>query len=211
MRFSPILTAVVDVGSPAKGRLGWYASPPNRGGKDVEELADLLAAALERGPCALGFEAPMYVPYGRSIAQLTSARTGEGNRAWSAGAGAGVLATALVVVPYILSRLRAKAPNATAHLDWQNPPSSKGDLLLFEAFVSGPSKGVDHSDDARIATNCFMAACDRLDASNAVSEPDCLGLLGAALLRTGWSNDLGVLASKVLVIKAAGVSERGGE
>jgi hypothetical protein len=200
--FRPALTAVVDIGSPAKGRLGWYASPGDKGGQDLEELTDLVAASLGEGPCALGFEAPMFVPFGRNVERLTSARIGERNRPWSAGAGAGALATALVVVPHILGRLRVKAPVAKALLDWRQLPSEAGELLLFEAFITGRGKGDDHIDDARIATRLFEAACLNLDESNAIAEEHCLGLLGAALLRTGWTTDLSVLASSVLVVMA---------
>lgn len=200
--FQPTLTAVVDIGSPAKGRLGWYASPIDQGGRDVEVLTDLLAEALRKGPCALGFEAPMFIPYGRHLDRLTSARAGEGNRSWSAGAGAGALATALVVVPHILGRLREKAPASKVMLDWRQPPQSAGELLLFEAFVSGRSKGDDHVDDARRATRKFEAACGNLDGANAIAEEHCLGLLGAALLRTGWTADPAVLEAAVLVVMA---------
>ena len=200
--FRPVLTAVVDIGSPAKGRLGWYASPADQGGQDVEALTDLLAAALRQGPCALGFEAPMFVPYGRGLDRLTSARIGEGNRPWSAGAGAGALATALVVVPHILQRLRKKAPTARAVLDWRQPPTNADELLLFEAFVSSSAKGLDHVDDARRATKKFEAACGHLEGGNAIGEEHCLGLLGAALLRTGWTTELAVLNAPVLVVRA---------
>lgn len=200
--FQPATVAVVDIGSPAKGRLGWYATAEKLGGTDIEELTDLLAAALGLGPCAIGFEAPMFVPYRIAVDRLTAARPGEGNRAWSAGAGAGALATALVVVPYILRRLREKSPHAQALLDWRNPPTNPGELLLFEAFVSGGTKGHDHVDDARRAAEKFLAACTQLSKANHLEEEDCMGLLGAALLRTGWTEDLSVLKMGALVISA---------
>jgi hypothetical protein len=134
LTFKPALVAVVDIGSPARGRLGWFTSPPDCSGYDVEELTGILASALLRGPCALGFEAPMFVPYRPAVNQLTNARGGEGNRPWSAGAGAGALATALVVAPYILRRLKDKVPSAKAFLDWRHPPTKPGALFLFEAF-----------------------------------------------------------------------------
>lgn len=199
--FRPRLTAVVDIGSPAKGRLGWYASPVDQGGSGIEELTDWLAIGLREGPCALGFEAPMFVPYGREASRLTSARIGEGNRAWSAGAGAGALATALVIVPCILARLREKSPNATPHLDWRCPPTRTGELLLFEAFVSGGGKGADHVDDARRATKRFESLCLDPYGCSAIADEDCLGLLGAALVRTGWTTDLSLLGAAVLVVK----------
>jgi hypothetical protein len=200
MTFHPTVVAVVDIGSPAAGRLGWYAAPAEEGGQDVDRLMELLADGLVRGPCALGFEAPMYVPYRPALLDLTKARPGEGNRAWSAGAGAGALATGLVVVPHLLRRLREKAPNATATVDWKHPPTRPGELLLFEAFVSGKSKGTSHADDACIAVRSFEAACANLYEASKLQHEDCFGLLGAALLRTGWTDDLSVLKAGVLVV-----------
>ena len=144
----------------------------------------------------------MFVPYGRVLDRLTSARIGEGNRPWSAGAGAGALATALVVVPHILDRLKQKAPEARASLNWKQPPIGAHELLMFEAFVSHRAKGLDHVDDARLATAKFEASCDHLDGGNAIGEEHCLGLLGAALLRSGWTTDLSVLNAPVLVVMA---------
>ena len=151
----------------------------------------------------MGFEAPMHVPYRDLTPELTKARHGEGNRAWSAGAGAGVLATRLAVVPFILRKLRALAPKATATLDWHVPPGRPDQLFLFEAFVSGAAKGADHNDDARIAADAFLMACSDLPGANLIGAEDCFSLLGAALLRTGWSTDLRLLSAPALVIGGA--------
>lgn len=58
------------------------------------------------------------------------------SRPFSASAGATVLVTALVVVPYVLSRLRKFVPEARATTDWRSPLDCAGQLLLFEAFVT---------------------------------------------------------------------------
>src|SRR5437016_3157522 len=84
---------------------------------------------LHRGPLALGFEAPMFVPLHLNSNNLTRARQGEGNRPFTAGAGSSALVAGLVVVPYVLSQLRALAPLATATLDWRLPPIDPNRLL----------------------------------------------------------------------------------
>ena len=68
-------------------------------GRLIDPLIVKIASALDRGPVALGFEAPLWVPARVDELLVTGARLGEGSRAWSAGAGSGALATALAVIP----------------------------------------------------------------------------------------------------------------
>jgi hypothetical protein len=54
--------AVVDIGSPGTN-LGWaMAGATTAEGTDIDECVETLATALQFGPLALGFEAPMFVP-----------------------------------------------------------------------------------------------------------------------------------------------------
>jgi hypothetical protein len=46
------------------------------------------------------------------------------------------LVSALVVVPYVLDKLRARVPRATATFDWKATLNARRQLLLFEAFVT---------------------------------------------------------------------------
>lgn len=124
-----------------------------------------------------------------------------------ASAGATVLVTVLVVVPYFLSRLRQLAPKHTkATLDWRKPLGDT-DLLLFEAFVTDQRKVTDtrHVEDAKLAIAAFRAGIrDPATFDSAITEPVCLNLLGAAMLRTGWTTDPAVLAEPCLVVTATG-------
>jgi hypothetical protein len=88
------------------GKLGWATLPSALTGKDISELVSQVSAALLEGPVALGFEAPLWTPKRSEVLALTKARQGEGSRSWSAGAGTGVLATGLAVIPYILTAIR---------------------------------------------------------------------------------------------------------
>jgi len=65
--------AVIDIGKPGKN-LGWVMSGSKASeGTDLDECIKVLAATLEAGPLALGFEAPMFVPVRLNPATLTAA------------------------------------------------------------------------------------------------------------------------------------------
>ncbi|MFO1033968.1 MAG: hypothetical protein U1E15_07840 [Hyphomicrobiales bacterium] len=195
------LIAVVDVGSPEKGRLGWAILPVGITGGSIGELVHHVAAALLHGPVSLGFEAPLWVPLRLDPMKLTRKREGEGSRPWSANAGAAVLATGLAVVPHILQEIRKAAPRAIASMNYRNPPNVPGSLFVWEAFVSREDKGEGHEEDALLAARSFEFACTDLAAHQRIPPEQSLNLLGAALLRTGWTSDVSVLGEEVLVLK----------
>lgn len=205
-----LTVTVVDIGAPGRN-LGWAMDGPvTKDGDDLDACIKAVATGLRYGPVALGFEAPMFVPFRNRAEILTKARQGESgpglpSRPFSASGGATVLVTALVVVPFVLNSLRRLAPEANATLDWRTPLRAPGDLLLFEAFVTNQRKTADtrHVEDARLAVAAFR---DGLRSPggfvSAVSEPSLFSLLGATLLRTGWTTDLAVLSEPCLVVRA---------
>jgi len=75
-------------------------------------------------------------------------------------------------------------------------------LFLWEAFVTADAKGRTHAADAEIAVDCFAGRLPDIPAANAVQETSVHSLIGAALLRTGWSTDLGLLETPCVVIRA---------
>jgi hypothetical protein len=199
--------AVIDIGKPGKN-LGWAITGPkvSKDGTCLDQCVELLAEALRAGPLALGFEAPMFVPARQDPCVLLSARRGECengvSRPFSAAPGATVLVVGLVVVPYVLARLRDKVREATATLDWRSRPFG---LLLFEAFVTNQKKKTDtrHVEDARLAVAEFERGMHNpATFRSSVVEPRCLNLLGAILLRTGWTTDLKILCQPCLVVRA---------
>ena len=200
---------VIDIGKPGKN-LGWALSGPTPvDGTDLDACITAVAEALRSGPVALGFEAPMFTPMRDDVMALTKARQGEVtggiSRPFSASAGATVLVTALVIVPYVLHRLRALVPTATATLDWRAPMAGRADLLLFEAFVTNQRKvtGTRHVEDARLAIAGFQRGMmNPASFESAVVETTCLNLLGASMLRTGWSSDPVVVGKECLVVRA---------
>lgn len=200
-----IAIGVIDVGSPKGGKLGWAILAPNADpvlGKDLDAFIDAMTALGANWPLAIGFEAPLFIPAPAEALKILSGRKGEGSRPWSAGAGATVTTAALAVVTYTLAGLRRGLSQAVASTDFGALPARPGDTLFFEAFVTAAAKGDDHADDALIAAREVRALLggDRAYHS-AIDEPEVFSLLGASLLRTGWSTDLAVLSTPCLVVK----------
>ena len=107
---------VIDIGKPGKN-LGWALSGPQpMDGTDLDACVEAVASAIRSGCVALGFEAPMFTPNRNDAMTLTKARHGEATRGvsrpFSASAGATVLVMTLVIIPFVLNRLRALAPLA---------------------------------------------------------------------------------------------------
>jgi len=201
-----------DVGSVSKGNFGWW-SASQHAGKDLSSLSAFVAQVLNAGlKVALGFECPLYVLLREDEAALTRARPGEGNRAWCAGAGSGALATGLVQVAWALQKIRNELERpAPVYLDWLAFEQAERGLFLWEAFVSAEGKATlltpdsdQHVADARAGVLAFVDAQPHLSTSKIIRDD--LGpvhsLIGAALLRTGWSTDLELLAQPCLVLKA---------
>ena len=68
-----MFTAVIDIGAPGK-TLGWAATDVT--GKmvdetDIDDCITTVAEALRKGPVALGFEAPTWIPTRMEPARLT--------------------------------------------------------------------------------------------------------------------------------------------
>lgn len=202
---SDIAIGVIDVGSPKGGKLGWAILAPGDEpvlGKDLDAFIAAMGGLGAAWPLAIGFEAPLFIPAPAEAQKILSGRNGEGPRPWSAGAGAAVTTAALAVVTYTLAGLRRRLGGAQASTDVAALPTRLGDTFFFEAFVTAAAKGVDHADDALIAAREAQALLsgDRPYRS-AIDEPVVFSLLGASLLRTGWSTDLAVLSAPCLVVK----------
>jgi len=143
-----------DVGSTRAGAFAWARGRPGEpvspGGASIEDLVSHVANDLEAGtPVALGFECPLFVPLAQDPLLLTAARDGDGNRPWSASAGATVLATGLTQVVWVLREIRRRVSgDVPAFLRWDCFQASGHGLLLWEAFVSGGAKTGSHLGDA---------------------------------------------------------------
>lgn len=195
-----------DVGSIKQNKFGWaalLASGEFLEDTDIETFSSRIATEIQIGnKVAIGFECPLFVPVRADAQLVNSARKGEGNRSWSAGAGTGALATGLVETIWVMNRaseILRRAPVAT--LNWDNFQSSDS-VFLWEAFVTSASKGDSHSHDAKIAVETFCSALPNPMSANAIQESSVFSLIGAAAMRTGWSEDVSILSEPCLVIKA---------
>lgn len=95
----------VDVGSIRRGRFAW-SSNTRQHGTDPDELMAYLLELRESGErVALGFECPAWISVPPEAIDLGTRRGGEGRYPWSAGAGAGALATGLAQIAWIFRNL----------------------------------------------------------------------------------------------------------
>jgi len=194
-----------DVGSVAKGNFAWWSTEGPVGYLPSELAAHVAALLNVSMPVALGFECPLFVPLADEEMALTSARPGEGGRPWSAGAGCGALTTGLVQVTWTLQRIRESLRcTPSAYLSWPRFAKAASGLFLWEAFVSGDAKSEEHARDAQAGAEAFRDSLPDPPAANAVT---CGGpvhsLVGAALLRTGWTDDIAVLLEPCLVLRGS--------
>jgi hypothetical protein len=88
-------------------------------------------------------------------------------------------------------------------LSWSDFAQATRGLFLWEAFVSGNGKGQSQHADAQRALEALATSRPDPESANAVRvEGPVSSLIGAALLRTGWSSDTGLLSQPCTVIKA---------
>lgn len=204
-----LTVAVLDVGSARN--TGWWRSPidgePSHG-VDVDSLCDEVAADLSVGnPVALGFEAPLWMPYASTAAQLGKARPQE-HPSWGAGAGATVLTHGIQQMTYVLHRI-AGASGDRLPVPTLNPEDLRdgdAELLIWEAFVSGRAKdrtaADPHVSDARAAGLEFIRRWRQAPLMSDLGDVDAVSLAGLALLRSGLTSDAGVVTAAPVVVRA---------
>ncbi|MBL3529685.1 MAG: hypothetical protein JMN27_18555 [gamma proteobacterium endosymbiont of Lamellibrachia anaximandri] len=195
-----------DVGSIKAKNFGWAATLSNgqeETGDDITIFSKRIAEEIKKGSkVAIGFECPLFVPMRNDHFKVNSARAGEGNRSWSAGAGTGALATGLVEVLWVMNSLnKLLSVTPKSEFNWDKFKNNNS-IFLWEAFVTSKAKGTGHSEDALIAVKIFKKALPDLWSKNAIQEEHVLSLVGAAALRAGWSENIGVLSEQCLVLKA---------
>ncbi len=209
-----------DIGFIKNDHFGWavVAGDQHRGGKEIGGLVDdavgSLAAEIK---VALGFECPLWVPVSDDPSGMTAGRVVDGNKPWSAGAGASALAAGLTESAWILREIRRRLRGRvvslpSTHLDWEEFAGSETGIFLWETFVTGEGKarGREAETDEHVAD--AMTACkefaERLpspgrgwdcEPSHAVQS-----LIGSAIFWSGWSEDLDLLRARCLVVKPTG-------
>jgi len=192
-----------DIGSVARGNFGWSSSAGKQG-TTPSGLAEFVSNELnDHRPVALGFECPLFVPLMQDERFLTNARPGEGSRPWCAGAGCGALATGIVQVAWVLKAIRlALKTEKSGYLEWEQFSAAKSGLFIWEAFVTGMAKQESHIDDAAHAVKAFAKALPYpMDINAVICNSETHSLVGAAMLRTGWSSNINILSSSCLVVR----------
>ena len=200
----------VDIGSVKKGNFAWARIADDITGTNefssssIDELILSIKSDLELDKkVSLGFECPLTVNLPCYPQDLTSARKGDGDHAWCAGAGSSVLAVGLVECAWILQRIREITTKMILPtLDWDHFVDSDSNLFLWEAFVTSKAKGKTHQEDAIIAAKSFITAYPDIASSSAVRNDAPYSLIGAALLRSGLSDKISLLSQDCIVIKA---------
>lgn len=209
----------VDIGSVKRpSKFAWAAlDAPGpevvASGDDPELAVAALVAGLDDGrQAALLLEAPTSVPVpdtGPGWRFLGKARAGEGNRPWSAGAGAGALATGLAQGAWLLGHLAASRPGTTATSQADVWRRGGARLLLAEAFVSGSGKPValradQHAADAAAVGREMVARLgggDELASDVRCAPQGSFNLLAAMAQWAGLDLDADELRKDVLVIR----------
>lgn len=218
---SSLLAIGVDVGSiRRKGGFAWSSADALvRGADEPIALGTVVVDALKSGRhVALAFECPLSVPVPDAADEnwrdLGRARTGEGNRSWSAGAGTGALATGLVQLTWLLGYVRAGIGSqlrATTQVD--RFPSGERSLLLAEAMVTGDGKpepvgGLQDEADALAAARRLdeilggrLAEAERIQSDVVCAPHTPLNLAALSALHAGVMIDADELRLDVLVAK----------
>ena len=197
-----------DIGSIVKGNFGWADNhgAKHQGKGSIEKFAAKVSESLASGQStAVGFECPLFVPLRPEPKGLLKKREEEENRSWSGGAGPYALVAGLVEIVWILERVRKNLESTPDFALMPNPCQ----ILFWEAFVSGSGKGDQnkaeaqkHAEDAYKAVKKFQ----ELSAKNFQTEQKgkdrkYFSLIGAALLRAGWGEDLELLKKPCLFVK----------
>ena len=135
----PFIVAI-DVGAPRN--IGWYCSTFEKepGDHSCGTIDDLPVLLEKKDYLAIGFEAPLFIPV-TDFKNFTKKREFDGNRPWSAGAGAYVTTVNLPLLVLCIKTI-AKAHDGieftSSYHYWKE--KRRECILFWEAFISGESQ-----------------------------------------------------------------------
>ncbi len=198
---NPYDVCVIDIGSPKLGNIGWCFIEVKTNniyvGKNLNKLIPLIGNCLKNQALILGLEAPLFVPLRGDLLLATKARKGEGSRPWSAGAGAQVLAMNLPIMTYLFQKLKIIYPAVKIFINEVGFNAKTGQLMVFEALVSGSDKGQSHIDDAKIMAGYCRSFSIRNELPPSILEEEknteFFNLTAASLIRCGLSDQIKML------------------
>ena len=200
-----LVVAVLDIGSEAK--TGWWRSHADGAeteGRRVDDLCTAIVQDLAAGRAvALGFEAPLWVPFAASANQLGKARPGE-PMSWSAAPGATVLAYGIQQATYVLHRLATGGAPPKTTLAPAQLRAGQSQLLVWEAFVSGKAKdrsaAQPHISDARAAAIEFRRRWDTGVVNSDIGHVPAISIAGLALHVSGLASNPDLLTTAPIVV-----------
>ncbi len=214
----PQIVYCLDIGSVSNNNFFWA----RRGLQPVEEevfcgaslsrAADRLKEDLShQASVALGLECPLFLLQPKEIEELGGKRKADlKERAVVSGPAATSALTGLQQLLYVLEQV--KADTVHAGVDLAGFVAQKPGLYLWEAFIgkdaANRAEGL-HYMDAVTAVAAFgsLAHKHQLGLPEEQKEEAVLSLAGAALLRSGLSQDVGALKEQPLVIRPESPAE----
>lgn len=119
----------------------------------------------------------------------------------------GALATGLAQVTWVLAEVRSllgsDAGSVKVAQDVDAFEKIAGAcLFVWEAFVSSSAKGANDQEDAEIGAKAYRLSREAGAQSDVRCEGSSLSLIGVALARAGWINDVESLSREVYVVRA---------
>ena len=206
MKMKEIIIYCADIGSIKNNNFGWcrgYNSKFDEG-TDIIEFSSRISKDLSEGKMvALGFECPLFVPISKNPLFLTAARQGEGDRAWSAGAGCGALSTGLTESVFILNEIKKHSTQkVTPTFNWNYFINDNANLFIWEAFITKEAKVTSHSGDAKVTVMSFEKSLPNIEEANSILVDNSYNLVAAAILRVGLSENINLLCETCIVIKS---------
>jgi hypothetical protein len=205
-----LIVYVADAGSVSKENFHWVSSRNiTESSLDPRRLAEAVAQDLSSGTrVALGYESPLFVPVNPDPNSLGCARDGEcqeatGNRPFTAGAGAAVLATGIQSLAWVLREIKRLAPNVIASTRWDDFFAGTCQLFVWEAFVSGSEKAYppSHAGDAALAIAAFRQVSSNKDNPTRIRCSEVFSLAGAAIVWAGLSENRELLKEPCVVLR----------
>lgn len=201
----------VDIGSIKSNNFAWAGSakkdPPilledlTTTGSCLNSLADSIVMSHRQGyKITLGLECPLYFELQEDGADANRGRSIDGNRPWSAGAGASVAITGLAQISWLFRRLKNDLGDFLEVEILQDLKSLENDshIYIWEAFISG-GKSQSHLLDCLKALNLFK----QQKLLEPAFDKEYFSFIGSVLLHAGWSKDLTTLHKACCVVKGS--------
>lgn len=213
-----VVVYVADAGSVSKDNFHWVSSgSAKQSSTSPRHLAEAIANDLKAGlRVALGYESPLFVPVDPDASLLGKRRDGEcleatGNRPFTAAAGATALATGIQSLAWVLRETKILVPSADASTRWIDFRTGACRLFVWEAFVSGSEKAYppSHAGDAALAISAFQQVSSSDESPTCIPCRHTFSLVGSAIVWSGLSDDLGLLAEPCVVIRPLFSKEEG--